>query len=72
MAIFYSNICSDLIIEFVPKEDSQVGKLLATREDIFGNYNKENFEKEFLKYFTIQNATKVKTSERTLYHMRKK
>ncbi|KKW06197.1 MAG: hypothetical protein UY40_C0002G0047 [candidate division CPR1 bacterium GW2011_GWC1_49_13] len=56
-----------LIIEFVPKEDSQVQRLLSTREDIFSNYNEEDFEKEFGKFFTISDKEKVKGSKRTLY-----
>ena len=35
LARFFAYICNSLIIEFVPKEDSQVQKLLTTREDVF-------------------------------------
>ena len=44
VAEFFSNICGSLIIEFVPKSDSQVKKLLTTREDIFPGYSQEEFE----------------------------
>lgn len=69
LAEFFSNICKSLIIEFVPKEDSQVQKLLATREDIFPNYKKEGFEVEFSKFFSIKESTIIKNSKRTLYLM---
>ena len=46
IAEFFSTISKSLIIEFIPKSDSQVKRLLATREDIFENYDEENFEKE--------------------------
>ena len=53
IAQFFQKICKSLIIEFVPKTDSQVQRLLATREDIFDNYNKESFETTFGEYFEI-------------------
>lgn len=67
IASFFHKICQNLIIEFVPKEDSQVQKLLSTREDIFNNYNKKSFEKEFGKYYKILNKERVANSKRTIY-----
>ena len=67
IADFLSRICHHLIIEFVPKEDSQVQKLLASREDIFTQYNETEFEKTFTKYFKIISKTKVENSLRTIY-----
>ena len=69
IAEFFSRICNSLIIEFVPKNDSQVQRLLSTREDIFPDYTQQAFEAEFRKYFTIQRTVKVKDSKRTLYLM---
>lgn len=71
-ASFFSKLCRYLIIEFVPKSDSQVERLLATREDIFPDYSQEGFERAFSGNFTIISAEKIKDSERTLYLMRKK
>lgn len=67
-----SKICQYFIIEFVPKDDSQVQKLLQNREDIFDHYNKENFEKDFSEYFNIKIAENIKGTKRTLYLMEKK
>lgn len=61
-----------LIVEFIPKEDSQVQILLATREDIFPNYTKEGFEKAFGQYFTIKKCEPIKKSKRYLYLMEKR
>jgi len=69
---FFSSICKWLIIEFIPKDDSQVQRLLSTRKDIFTNYDKNNFEKEFSKAFNIIRAEKIIGSKRTLYLMLKK
>lgn len=72
IADFFDSICSYLIIEFVPKDDSQIQRMLSTREDIFPDYTKEVFEKEFKKYFTIKQVEKIKDSKRTLYLMEKR
>ena len=59
-----------LIIEFVPKSDSQVQRLLATRQDIFTHYTQEQFEREFGRRFSIVRKQAVGESARTLYLMR--
>lgn len=69
---FLSKVCHSLIIEFVPKHDSQVQRLLSTREDIFTAYTRQAFEHEFSKYFSIQDRVDLRESERTLYLMIKK
>ena len=71
LAEFFSKISKFLIIEFVPKSDSQVKRLLLTREDIFENYDEKNFETEFIKFFKIINSKKISDSERTIYIMEK-
>ena len=72
IADFFKTNCRNLLIEFVPKDDSQVQRLLASREDIFDEYTQDNFEEEFDKFFTIQEVLKVKDSKRILYSMEKK
>jgi ribosomal protein L11 methylase PrmA len=69
IAEFFSKICRFLIIEFVPKSDSQVQRLLVTREDIFSDYNQQTFEDVFSKYFKIHDVQPIKESERILYLM---
>ena len=68
---FFKKNCNFLIIEFIPKTDSQVKRLLSTREDIFDDYTKENFEKEFKKYFLIHDEIMINESDRILYSMEK-
>ena len=53
IAEFFCKICNWLIIEFVPKSDPMVKKLLLHRKDIFESYCVEDFEREFLKYFSV-------------------
>jgi hypothetical protein len=58
-----------LLIEFVPKEDSQVQRLLATREDIFPHYTPQDFETAFSRSFEIVEKKPIEGSRRTLYLM---
>jgi len=67
LADFFAETTKWLVIEFVPKSDSQVKKLLASREDIFPTYTREGFEAAFKKRFKIHEAVSVNESERVLY-----
>jgi len=69
IAGFFNGICSSLIIEFVPKSDSRVQRLLSTREDIFPDYEQQAFESTFGEYFGIRSSVKIRDTERTLYLM---
>jgi hypothetical protein len=66
---FFHRLGKWLVIEFVPKEDSQVQRLLATREDIFPGYEVNNFKAVFAERFEIIESTPIQDSPRTLYLM---
>ena len=72
IAEYFSKLGRHLIVEFVPKTDTQVKKLLATRKDIFPAYEQTSFEKEFSQYFVINRRENIADSERLLYLMKKK
>ncbi len=72
IASFFSRLASKLIIEFVPKEDSQVMRLLATRKDIFPHYDIEHFEVAFSPYFSILDKRKIEDTERTIFVLKRK
>ncbi len=72
VAEYFSRLCHSLIIEFVPKSDSQVQRLLVTREDIFPTYTQDAFEREFSSFFAIKDSTKINGSERTVYLMHRR
>jgi hypothetical protein len=60
------------IVEFIPKEDSQIQKMLAQRIDIFEDINSDAFQKAFEKYFDIMETAAISDSTRTLYLLKKK
>jgi hypothetical protein len=70
IAAYFRRLGRHLVIEFVPKSDSQVSRLLLSRPDIFPGYSKEGFEEAFQRHYHIQSVTRVADSERWLYAMR--
>ena len=70
IAEFFRRLCTWLIVEYVPKSDSQVQRLLATREDVFDDYTVEGFETAFTPHFEKVRQVPVLDSERTLYLMK--
>jgi len=72
ISAFLARIGMWLIIEFVPKEDSQVQRLLSSREDVFPNYVESEFEVAFQSDFEIIRKTAIPDTKRTLYLMKKR
>ena len=70
-AEYFAQLAPNLIIEFVPKSDSQAQRLLAAREDIFHNYTQAGFEAAFGKVYKIVKQQPVKDSQRIIYLMRR-
>ena len=69
IAAFFGKIGRSLIVEWVPKTDSQVRRLLTTRDDIFPDYTRDVFESAFEEYFQIQRCEDIRDSNRAVYLM---
>lgn len=61
--------CNNLIIEFIPKSDTQVTHLLKTREDIYLEYSEYIFENIFSTKFSIKKKSNIEGSDRLIYWM---
>jgi len=72
VARFLARVGRSLVIEFVPKSDSQVQRLLATRADVFPDYTREGFEAAFAVHFETLDTRRVEDSERVMYLMRRR
>lgn len=72
LARFFEDKARDLILEFVPKQDPMVRRLLQSREDIFHDYDETSFEAAFGRAFTILRKSPLPQSPRTLYFLRRK
>jgi ribosomal protein L11 methylase PrmA len=71
IAAWLAVITKTLIIEFIPKTDSQVEKLLRNRPDIFPDYSREGFERAFTKHFRIEKCAAIHDSERILFLLKR-
>ncbi|HLP00182.1 MAG TPA: hypothetical protein VK171_16415 [Fimbriimonas sp.] len=67
VSAYLSRLCRWLIIEFVPKDDSQVQRMLVARKDIFKNYTATDFEAAFSQHFEQMAAKPIAGTKRTLY-----
>lgn len=72
VAEFFAALAPYLIIEFVPKSDSQTQRLLAARKDIFDEYTLEGFKHAFSKLYRIEAEASIAESERTLFLLKRK
>jgi hypothetical protein len=69
LASFFAQCGKWLIVEFVPKDDPQVQRLLVSREDIFDSYTPEGFERAFGQTFAIRDRQVVPGTSRHLLLM---
>ncbi|MEO7445697.1 MAG: hypothetical protein ABIT96_13150 [Ferruginibacter sp.] len=53
MAEYFARACNELVVEFVPKTDEKVTRLLQERKDIFTAYTRENFLEAFGQKFSL-------------------
>jgi cyclopropane fatty-acyl-phospholipid synthase-like methyltransferase len=72
VASYLGDLGNWLIIEFVPKDDPMVQRLLASREDIFPDYTRDGFERAISSRFSIERTEDLSGSSRVLYLMRRK
>lgn len=72
VAGFFADKCRHLIIEFIPKEDSQVQKMLMSREIGAMEYSVVHFEEAFAAYFAIREKEPIRGTERFMYLLQRK
>jgi SAM-dependent methyltransferase len=68
----FSRFAPHAIVEFVPKDDAMVQRLLAAREDIFDDYTIDRFRDAFARHYDIVSETPITGSLRTLFHFRRR
>ena len=69
IASYFSRLCRRAIVEFVPKTDPMVQRMLQGREDVFGEYTQAAFELAFGARFEIDERVVLSPSNRLLYRM---
>ena len=69
VADYFARLGRRAIVEFVPKSDPMVQRMLASRADVFESYTVEEFERAFSARFAIEQRAVISTSDRMLYLM---
>jgi hypothetical protein len=69
IAEWFSHLTRTLIIEYVPKSDSQVQRMLSSRADIFDDYTQASFERAFETYFAVVSKESITDTDRVLYRL---
>jgi hypothetical protein len=67
-----ARLSPNLIVEWIPKEDPMVQRLLAAREDIFADYSPDGFRAAFGRDFEIVEERPIEDSGRVLFRMRRR
>ena len=68
IASLFARLAPHAVVEFVPKEDAMVQRLLASRRDIFPDYTLEGFRTAFAAAFEEISVTPIEGSPRSLFH----
>jgi len=72
VAALFASLAPDVIVEFVPKQDAMVQRLLASRRDVFPDYTIEGFRDAFGGSFGLVSETPIEGTKRTLFHYRRR
>lgn len=67
VAALFARMAPRAIVEFVPKEDPMVQRLLSSRDDIFDRYTIDRFREAFGVPFSIVRETPIEDSPRTIF-----
>jgi hypothetical protein len=70
VARYFARLGRQLVVEWIPKDDPQVQRLLESREDVFAGYTREAFEAAFASSHTLESAADLGDSGRRLYHFK--
>ena len=70
IAAWLADIANRVVVEYVPKSDSQVQRMLASRVDIFDDYTPAAFEAAFEPHFIVIRKQPIVGTGRVLYLLR--
>lgn len=71
VAEYFARLGEWAIVEFVPKDDSQVIRMLAARKDVFDGYDEAGFEAAVASRFQVVRKEAIPGTKRTLYLLRR-
>ena len=71
IADYFARLAPNAIVEWVPKEDPMVVKLLASRRDVFADYTLEGFRAAFGERFGLVEEAEIPGTVRRLFRLRR-
>jgi ribosomal protein L11 methylase PrmA len=71
IAGLFARLAPEAIVEFVPKEDAMVQRLLAARRDVFPDYDLDGFRAAVTAHYEIVSETPIEGTARTLFGLRR-
>lgn len=72
IARFFASLAEWAIVEFVPKSDKKAQQLLIARDDIFVDYTRSGFEREFGSVYDVVLSAPIEESQRLIYLLRRR
>jgi ribosomal protein L11 methylase PrmA len=72
IASLFARLAPAAIVEFVPKDDPMVQRLLAFRRDVFDDYDVDGFQAAFEPHFETVARTPIEGSGRILFHLQRR
>lgn len=72
VAEYLHSLGGNLILEFVPREDSQTQKLLFGRKNLFTDYDIENMKNSFSRFYNVDREQSVLGTKRNILFMKRK
>ena len=72
IAAAFARMGRTVIVEFVPKEDSQVQRMLAGRKDVFADYHEAEFQRAFHTHFDLIDSHVIAGTKRRLFLWKKR
>lgn len=64
---WFARLGENLVIEWIPKDDPMVQRLLASRVDVFEDYNEQAFKTAAKRHFDVVEVLEIEGSQRRLY-----
>lgn len=67
MAEYFQSLGNHLIVEFIPKTDKKIEKMLLFRENQFEDYSEKVFISDFSPFFEILKRREIEDSQRVIF-----
>jgi hypothetical protein len=72
LSAYLAELAPRLVVEFVPKEDAMVQRLLASRRDVFPDYSLDGFRDAFARDWVIEEEAPIEGTVRVLFRLRRR